>query len=73
MGIYHSGRTRYTVVKDYVRIARTQSSEVFVPLAHPLGHAQVDYTLPRFGASIRLAMLGIEPKSLATKRGHGWI
>ena len=32
----------YTVVKDYVRIARSRSREVFVPLAHPPGHAQVD-------------------------------
>lgn len=31
----------YTVVKDYVRLARTRSREVFVPLAHPPGHAQV--------------------------------
>jgi transposase len=30
-------------VKDYVRIARTKSREVFVPLAHPPGHAQVDF------------------------------
>src|ERR1700704_1285856 len=27
----------YTVVKDYVRIARTRSREAFVPLAHPPG------------------------------------
>jgi transposase len=33
----------YTVVKDYDRIARTRSREVFVPLAHPPGHAQVDF------------------------------
>jgi transposase len=31
----------YTVVKDYLRIARSRSREVFVPLAHPPGHAQV--------------------------------
>jgi hypothetical protein len=30
-------------VKDYVRIARSRSREVFVPLAHPPGHAQVDF------------------------------
>jgi hypothetical protein len=30
-------------VKDYVRIARTRSREAFVPLAHPPGHAQVDF------------------------------
>ena len=33
----------YTVVKDYVRIARARSRETFVPLAHPPGHAQVDF------------------------------
>lgn len=33
----------YTVVKDYVRLARTRAREVFVPLAHPPGHAQVDF------------------------------
>jgi transposase len=33
----------YTVVKDYVRLARVRSREVFVPLAHPPGHAQVDF------------------------------
>ncbi len=33
----------YTVVKDYVRIAKVRSRETFVPLAHPPGHAQVDF------------------------------
>jgi transposase len=33
----------YTVVKDYARIARTSLRDVFVPLAHPPGHAQVDF------------------------------
>ena len=33
----------YTVVKDYVRIARARSRETFVPLSHPPGHAQVDF------------------------------
>ena len=33
----------YTVVKDYVRICRAQGRETFVPLAHPPGHAQVDF------------------------------
>lgn len=37
----------YTVVKDYVRIERARSRETFVPLAHPPGHAQVD-----FGAAV---------------------
>jgi hypothetical protein len=33
----------YTVVKDHVRIARASGRETFVPLAHPPGHAQVDF------------------------------
>ncbi len=33
----------YTVVKEYVRIAKARSRETFVPLAHPPGHAQVDF------------------------------
>ncbi len=33
----------YTIVKDYVRGAREQMRERFVPLAHPPGHAQVDF------------------------------
>jgi transposase len=33
----------YTVVKDYVRRQKVRSRETFVPLAHPPGHAQVDF------------------------------
>jgi transposase len=33
----------YTVVKDYVRLKRVGMKETFVPLAHPPGHAQVDF------------------------------
>ena len=33
----------YTVVKDYVRAAKLCAKETFVPLAHPPGHAQVDF------------------------------
>jgi transposase len=33
----------YTIVKDYVRERRQRMREVFVPLAHPPGHAQVDF------------------------------
>ena len=33
----------YTIVKDYVRQARLQHKEVFVPLAHPPGDAQADF------------------------------
>src|ERR1700730_16394080 len=41
--IEHSFSGGYTVVKDYVRLARTKAREMFVPLAHPPGHAQVDF------------------------------
>src|SRR4051794_13075901 len=33
----------YTIVKDYVHERRARAREVFVPLAHPPGHAQVDF------------------------------
>jgi transposase len=33
----------YTIVKDYVRDCRQRSREVFVPLAHDPGRAQVDF------------------------------
>jgi transposase len=33
----------YTIVKDYVRERRQRGREVFVPLAHDPGHAQVDF------------------------------
>jgi transposase len=33
----------YTIVKDYVHERRARAQEVFVPLAHPPGHAQVDF------------------------------
>ena len=33
----------YTIVKDYVREARQQQQEMFVPLAHPPGDAQADF------------------------------
>ena len=33
----------YTIVKDYVRERHARAREMFVPLAHPPGHAQVDF------------------------------
>ncbi len=33
----------YTIVKDYVRIKKRGSKEMFVPLSHPPGHAQADF------------------------------
>ncbi len=32
-----------TIVKDYVRERRQRLREMFVPLSHPPGHAQVDF------------------------------
>src|SRR6201981_3280162 len=32
-----------TIVKDYVALCRHRSQEMFVPLAHPPGHAQFDF------------------------------
>ena len=39
----HGYKGGYTVVKDYVRRQKVRSRETFVPLAHPPGHAQVDF------------------------------
>jgi len=33
----------YTIVKDYVRVKRLRSREMFVPLYHPPGHGQADF------------------------------
>ena len=33
----------YTIVKDYVRQRKLSQREMFVPLAHPPGHAQADF------------------------------
>ncbi|GEC15863.1 hypothetical protein [Nitrobacter winogradskyi] len=48
----------YTVVKDYVWIARARGRETFVPLSHPPGHAQVDFVLRSLHAALPLAALG---------------
>ena len=32
----------YTIIKDYIRERERRGQEVFVPLAHPPGHAQAD-------------------------------
>ena len=59
----------YTTVKDYVRERRQRAREVFVPLAHPPGHAQVD-----FGGACRefrvwAGMMGAkEPRHAETQR-----
>jgi hypothetical protein len=41
--IEHGFDGGYTVVKDYVRLAKFRARETFMPLAHPPGHAQVDF------------------------------
>ena len=47
----------YTIIKDYIREREKRRQEVFVPLAHPPGHAQAD-----FGeAQVRIG--GIEQKA----------
>ena len=33
----------YTIVKDYMRQRERRGREMFVPLAHPPGHAQADF------------------------------
>lgn len=39
----HGFEGGYTIVKDYICGVRQRTSEVFVPLHHPPGHAQVDF------------------------------
>lgn len=39
----HGFEGGYTTVRDYVRARRLVLKEAFVPLAHPPGHAQVDF------------------------------
>lgn len=39
----HGFPGQYTIVKDYVRQKRLRAQEMFVPLAHPPGHAQADF------------------------------
>jgi transposase len=46
----------YTIIADYVREQRQRSQEVFVPLEHPPGHAQVD-----FGEALTI-IAGVERK-----------
>ena len=47
----------YTIVKDYVRVQKRGSGEMFVPLSHPPGHGQAD-----FGEALVL-IGGIEQKA----------
>ncbi len=52
----HGFEGGYTIVKDYIREHRRRSREVFVPLAHDPGHAQVD-----FGEAVAV-IAGVERK-----------
>lgn len=47
----------YTIVKDYVRQRKLSQREMFVPLAHPPGHAQAD-----FGEAV-VVIDGVEQKA----------
>ncbi len=47
----------YTIVKDYVRAATLRGREMFVPLTHPAGEAQVD-----FGEALAV-IAGVERKA----------
>ena len=47
----------YTIIKDYVRERERRGQEMFVPLAHPPGHAQAD-----FGEAI-VIIGGVEQKA----------
>jgi len=47
----------YTIVKDYVRTTTLRGREVFVPLVHPAGEAQVD-----FGEAL-VVIAGVEQKA----------
>lgn len=47
----------YTIIKDYMREPERRGREMFVPLAHPPGHAQAD-----FGEAV-VVIGGIEQKA----------
>jgi transposase len=53
----HGFRGGYTIVKDYVRTAALRGREMFVPLVHPAGEAQVD-----FGEAL-VVIAGVEQKA----------
>ena len=50
----------YTIVKDYVREHRRRRRELFVPRAHPPGHAQAD-----FGEAV-VVIGGVEQKPISS-------
>jgi len=57
LGEEHGFKGGYTIVKDYVRIATLRGREMFVPLTHSAGEAQVD-----FGEALAV-IAGVERKA----------
>jgi len=55
----------HTIVKDFVRIQKRGSREMFVPLSHPPGHAQAD-----FGKAL-VVIGGVEQKAYFIKLANG--
>jgi transposase len=53
----HGFTGRYTIVKDYVRTAMLRRQEMFVPLVHPAGEAQVDF------GEVLVVIAGVEQKA----------
>src|ERR687898_323278 len=41
--VEHGFAGGYTIIKDYLRERQARAQEMFVPLAHPPGHAQADF------------------------------
>jgi len=55
--VEHGFTGGYTIVKDYMRERELRGREMFVPLAHPAGHAQAD-----FGEAVAI-IGGVEQKA----------
>ena len=63
----HGFAGSYTIVKDYLRERHARAQEMFVPLAHPPGHAQVDFGEAVAVGGSRLARWGCCQASIPTK------
>src|SRR4051812_40133999 len=60
----HGFAGSYTIVKDYLRERHARAQEVFVPLAHPPGHAQADFGEAGGGVGggrPKIHFIGLEP------------
>ncbi len=62
----HGFTGSYTIVKDDVRERRLRSQEMFVPLVHPLGHAQAD-----FGEALAEIAGNDSPELTLKEKNHG--